>query len=246
MKLRDPATRLAYTLEDQERMTRAKNYFAWQARLVLPELGRRVVEIGCGIGNFTEKLLDRELVVAVDSETGCIDRLRERFPGRPNLRTEVLDAAFHLRDLARYQPDSCVCLNVLEHIQDDAETLRGMASILQPDGAAVLIVPAFPALYGPIDRNLEHRRRYSRIAISRMAAHAGFEIRRMHYMNFPGFFGWWVNAHVLKREAQSAAQIEIFDRLIVPPLSTIERFLHPPFGQSLFCVFRKSNPKFLH
>ena len=34
-------------------MSRAANYFEWQSRLVLPELGRRVIEIGCGIGNFT-------------------------------------------------------------------------------------------------------------------------------------------------------------------------------------------------
>jgi hypothetical protein len=30
---------VSYTLEDQERMTRAKNYFAWQSRLVMREIG---------------------------------------------------------------------------------------------------------------------------------------------------------------------------------------------------------------
>ena len=41
---------VSYTLEDQQRMTRAKNYFAWQSRLVTRELGRRIVEVGCGLG----------------------------------------------------------------------------------------------------------------------------------------------------------------------------------------------------
>ena len=105
----------------------------------------------------------------------------------------------------------------------------------------MLIVPAFQALLGPIDRNLGHHRRYSRHSVARMAADAGLRIRKMHYINFPGFFGWWINAHILRREAQSASQIEIFDRLVVPVISRLEAVVHPPFGQSLFCVLERTN-----
>ncbi|HWE50129.1 MAG TPA: class I SAM-dependent methyltransferase [Bryobacteraceae bacterium] len=236
MKLQAAVPRLTYNLEDQERMSRAKNYFAWQSRLVLPELGQRVVEIGCGIGNFTQNLLDRESIVAIDIEAGCIERLRQRFPGQPNLHAFVREAGAGLDDLKTFRPDSVICLNVLEHIGDDDATLRNMAAILPPGGAIVLIVPAFQALHGPIDRNLGHHRRYSRESISRMAADSGLHVRKMHYINFPGFFGWWMNAHILRREAQSAAQIEVFDRWIVPVISRVESVVHPPFGQSLFCV----------
>ena len=75
-----------FTLEDQRQMTRAVNYFAWQSRLVVRELGQRVVEVGCGIGNFTGLLLDRELVVALDCEDACVQSLRERYPGQRNLQ----------------------------------------------------------------------------------------------------------------------------------------------------------------
>src|SRR5206468_2955749 len=118
-------------------------------RLVTRELGQRVVEVGSGLGNFTAMLLDREAVIAVDKEPECIERLKDRFPRRKNLRalvSEVGDAAFF--DLARFRPDSCVCLNVLEHIQDDCTALRAMASILPSGGVIVLLVPAFQALYG--------------------------------------------------------------------------------------------------
>ncbi len=48
------------------------------------------------------------------------------------------------RGLRMVAPDSCICLNVLEHIQDDAEAMSSMASILPKGGVVVLIVPAFP------------------------------------------------------------------------------------------------------
>ena len=106
-------------------------------------------------------------------------------------------------------------------------------------GVIVLIVPAFPALYGPIDRNLGHFRRYTRRSINRLASATGLRIRKAHYMNAIGFFGWWANARVFQREAQSERQIAIFERYVVPVMSRIEELARPPFGQSLFVVMEK-------
>ena len=232
--------RLAYALEDQELMSRAKNYFAWQARVILPELGRRVVEVGCGTGNFTGKLLDREAVIAVDIEPACVERLRERYPGFPNLHTMVCEPESpEFLALTRFEPDTCVCLNVLEHIEDDLAALRSMASILRPGGVIVLLVPAFPALYGPIDRNLAHYRRYTARSLKRLAAAAALDCVKLRYMNAAGFFGWWANARLFHRERQSQAQIAIFDRYVVPVASPVEALLPPPFGQSLIAILRK-------
>src|ERR1700689_2168863 len=117
-----PAAVTSYTLADQERMTKAANYFAWQHRLVARELGRRVLEIGCGIGNFTSLLADREAVLAIDVEADCVDRLRQRFPDRPNLRALACDVmAPEFADLQSFGADSCLCLNVLEHIEQDLD-----------------------------------------------------------------------------------------------------------------------------
>jgi SAM-dependent methyltransferase len=230
----------AYTIEDQERMSRAPNYFAWQARLVHHELGQRVVEVGCGLGNFTATLLDREAVIAIDIEPACIERLMQRYANRTNLHALVCDVnSPNFLSLARFHPDSCVCLNTLEHVADDGAALAAMASILPRGGAIVLLVPAFQALYGPIDRNLGHYRRYNRAAIRILAGRIGLHVRKAHYANCAGFFGWWANAHLLKRHAQSEHQIAVFDRYVVPFIAAAERVLPPPFGQSLFAVLEK-------
>ncbi|MGD1068969.1 MAG: class I SAM-dependent methyltransferase [Bryobacteraceae bacterium] len=231
---------VAYILADQERMSRARNYFHWQRDLVLRELGRRVIEVGCGLGNFTRFLLDRELVVAVDFERECVDRVRARFPRQPGLETFAWDAAdTGFRSLESFSPDSCVCLNVLEHIEDDRAALANMAAVLPAGGKAVIMVPAHQALYGPIDRHLRHFRRYTKRLLLERALEAGFAVEKLHYMNLAGFFAWWANARVFQREEQSAAQIALFDDWIVPPMRRLESIIAPPFGQSLFAVLRK-------
>lgn len=230
----------AYALEDQAKMATAKNYFAWQSRLVTPELGQTIVEVGCGIGNFTHFLLNREAVYALDLDESCVDRMRTRYPERKNLHLQVCEPGSHaFKELSRFRPDSCVCLNVLEHIEDDLAAVRSMSSILTPGGVIVLLVPAFPSLYGPIDRKLHHHRRYTRRSVLELASSAGLLIRKLHYVNAIGFFGWGANARIFRLGTQSTLQIKAFDRLVVPLLSRIERRIHPPFGQSLFAVLQK-------
>jgi hypothetical protein len=114
-----------------------------------------------------------------------------------------------------------------------------MASILEPRGKVILIVPAFPALYGPIDAKLGHHRRYEKRGFAALARRAGLKVVTLNYMNSIGFIGWWINAKLLPRQAQSESQIRIFDRAIVPVMSRLESLVRPPFGQSIFAVLEK-------
>lgn len=223
-------------------MSRAQNYFAWLHSLVEPHLGRRVLEVGSGLGNFTQLLLDRDLVVGIDSEPDCVASRSRRFAGHTNvvsLQQDVLAPGF--LDLGRvYEPDSIACLNVLEHVPDDAAALRSMHAVLPAGGRAVLIVPAFDALYGPTDRNLGHYRRYTKQSFAAIARGAGFAVDRLRYFNVCGFVAWWFNARVLRLGENSAGQIAVFDALIAPIFSKLERLTDPPAGQSLLAVLHKS------
>ena len=234
------STTSAYTVRDQQRMTKAKRYFEWQSRLSKAALGQRVLEVGCGLGNFTEQLGDRELVLGVDIDEHCIQLHRERFRGAANIRSLVLDVqdpAFV--ELRGERIDSIACLNVLEHLADDRLILERFRQILPPGGRVVLLVPAFPALYGPIDAHLGHFRRYTKRSLRDTATAAGLRPRTLRFMNLIGFFGWWVNAKILAREEQSEGQIELFDRWIVPWQAALEGMLEPPVGQSIFAVLEK-------
>jgi 2-polyprenyl-3-methyl-5-hydroxy-6-metoxy-1,4-benzoquinol methylase len=230
-----------YTVRDQERMDHARRYFEWQFAMAEKHLGARVLEVGCGLGNFTQHLIDREFVAGIDVEPLCIEKHRQRFAANANITSFSMDVLSpEFKQLARFNPASIACLNVLEHIIDDQLALAHMSAVLPRGGTVVLIVPAFAALYGPIDTLLGHYRRYSKKSLAQVARTAGFECRILRYLNSVGFFGWWCNARILKKTEQSTAQIKLFDSAVVPVLSRVERWIEPPVGQSVFAVLVKS------
>jgi SAM-dependent methyltransferase len=236
----EPSPSVSFLLEDQARMAEARNYFAWQYRLAARDLGQRVVEVGCGTGNFTGFLLERASVIAVDTEPECVRRVRQRYPDQPNLHVECCGPpGLDFLELRRFEPDSCVCLNVIEHIGRDVDALATMAAILPHGAPMILLAPAFEALYGPIDYQLGHYRRYTKRSLSLAARSAGLEVVSARYLNLPAFFGWWANSHVFGRKAQSATQISLFDRFVLPVTSLIEDIVPPPFGLSVLATLRK-------
>jgi len=230
-----------YTVEDQLRMRAATRYFNWLLALSKPWLGNRVLEIGCGMGNFTRTILDRELIVGLDVEAHCIAQHKRNHSGCDHVVSLEMDASdpASVGALHGYQFDSVVSLNVFEHIQDDYQAMRNLWQLLPEGGRVVLVIPAFSALYGPIDHLLGHYRRYTKKSVRELAKATGFEPIQLYYVNFVGFFGWWANSRIFKRTEQSESQIAIFDRFVVPWLRPLEAVIHPPLGQSVFTVLEK-------
>ena len=102
---------------------------------------------------------------------------------------------------------------------------------------ATAVVPARPEIYAPIDRDFGHFRRYTRPELRRKLVAAGFEVRRLNYFNFVGYFAWWLNFCLLKKRQFEQAKVRFFDRMIFPAVHTLESsIIRPPVGQSLIAV----------
>src|SRR5256885_1330349 len=149
-----------------ERMAAAPRFNRWMFERLRPWIGRRVLEIGAGIGNMSAFLVDQahvDRVVLTDTEPVYLGHLRERFAGRPHVSVAELRLPAVSSGLLAERLDTVVCLNVLEHIEDDAASLRAMHDLLRPDGGKggrlVLLVPALRLLYGTLDEALGHFRR---------------------------------------------------------------------------------------
>jgi SAM-dependent methyltransferase len=228
-------------ISDLEIMAQAKNYRHWMYRRLAPFIGQRILEVGAGIGNFTEMLLDRELIVPSDKFQSCVDYLKTRLNTNAKVVPRQLDLEHPAPDqnLAEFSFDTVICLNVLEHVEDDLRALSYMRSVLVPGGRLVLLVPAFQFLYGSVDRAIEHYRRYTKKDLIPKMHQQGFKVEQAFYMNVIGMFGWFWNNRIMKIEEENSGQIGLFDRYIAPWAERIERALPPPFGLSLIAIGRK-------
>ena len=80
-----------------------------------------------------------------------------------------------------------ICLDVIEHIENDNGALKHIYKLLSPGGKIVLTVPAHQYLYSKRDKDIGHYRRYSKADLMEKMRNAGFIIDRCRYWNFLGY-----------------------------------------------------------
>ncbi len=216
------------------------HYNRWLIDEISPHVGRRVLEVGSGIGNMANFFLDRELVVTSDILPEYREALAKRFAERENVLVVdfSLDNGNGKEALAAHRIDTVICVNVLEHIEDDALAVRHMVDLLIPGGRLVVLVPALPVLFGSLDEELHHFRRYRKAELRRVFEQANLSVDALRYFNFFGIFGWFLNARILRRKILPPRQLQMFDRL-APLFRSVESAVPIPVGQSLIIAGTK-------
>lgn len=226
--------------ETLRRMAGLEAYNRWLHDRFDGYLGRRILEIGSGIGNQTRYFADRDRVIASDIDPYYVETLQARFGQQGNVR--MASFRFPLTeadrdDLRAERIDTIVCLNVLEHIEDHRGTLADCAAVLPPGGRLVLLVPSMPALYGTLDVHLQHFRRYEKEPLRALLKETGFECDDLRFVNRLAVFGWWLSSRVLKRKVLPKDQLAVFK--IMMPLLKLEEKRPPSFGLSLLALARR-------
>lgn len=222
--------------EALESMARTPGLAAWTMEQFESEIGARVLDAGCGMGRFSELLLNCDKVTAVDSDPFYVEALLRRFGHLDNVEVFVGD----LSDPGLYSKlgseafDTVLCVNVLEHLDNAELALRGFADVLVPGGRLIVVVPAHKSLQSISDEVLGHRRRYTRQEPVNLMAGAGLAVVRIGAFNRLGAVGWWWNK-VRKRQI-SRCQARTFG-FLMPIARLIERLPLP--GLSWVIIGRK-------
>lgn len=229
-----------YSGTELESLAEARNYYAWVLRQFEPHLGPKVVEVGAGIGTFSEFLLSVPRVnelVAIEPAANTYSHLEKRFVVDPRVRTIRGYLGDHCKSLSA---NALVAVNVLEHVADHEGFLRQAHEAVVSGGALLLYVPALPAIYGSLDKAFEHERRYTRSSLRSVIESAGWNVKRVTYMNLPGIAAWFFAGRVMKKTHIAAPEAKAYDRLVVPWLSRIESVIAPPIGANLVAIATKS------
>ena len=214
------------------------HYNHWIFSRIRDFLGSSVLEVGAGTGNISQFLLNCEAVCCLEPFAPYREFLSARFAKHLNVR--VLPHGIEEcpnEDIKCGAFDSVVCLNVLEHLEDDAGALAVFKRVLRPGGNAIVLAPALPWLFGAMDESMGHLRRYTRRTLRRAFIEAGLTPLSVRYMNFAGALAWWWRGRVQKKTTVPEKATRVFDRM-VPFLAAIEQIAPLPFGQSVVMIGR--------
>ena len=122
----------------------AEEFLTWSA---VPA-GSRVLDVGCGPGALTQRLVDRfgaDAVSAVDPSRSFVAAARERFPG-----VDVREAVAEELPFPDHTFDAALAQLVVHFMQDPVGGLREMARVCRPGGVVTACVWDHSAAGGPL------------------------------------------------------------------------------------------------
>lgn len=220
-------------------------YFAWQFEQFAPYVGKRAVDVGCGLGSFVPNFLKHgvEGYWGLEPDADLRKRFQERHRdprARLTATTDATDPRL-VEEMRSLGIDTAFSVNVLEHIERDDLALKHMIEGTKPGGHVCLLVPAHPFLYGTLDSLDHHFRRYTQATLSELIARAGgsgVATVDLYYFNMIAAFGWFLKGRVLKETKQADENWAIMN-MVLPVVSRAERILRPPFGLSLIAILRR-------
>ena len=229
---------------------KAVRYQKWVVDSVLPFLGKRILEIGAGIGNTSRCLPVRDLLVLSEADKNLVSILEQtvldNFPTDAPVEAHWVDLELDWTvPLGKHNFDTVISFNVVEHIKDDIEIFQQFARILQLGKLAgpkriVTFVPAHGWAYGSLDKTHGHCRRYTedhfKQIIKHLTPNASLYTR---YFNLFGLPNWVLMSRMMGRTTIGEGPIQAFEK-ICPWVRPVDDFLHQelriPFGQSIIAV----------
>lgn len=213
-------------------------------KTIEPFLGKRILEAGCGNGNIASFLKNKELVVAVDNDEQMLSMFKERLSGNENFKIIKFDLANRqitsfLRD---EKIDTVVCINTLEHIENDLVVLNNFYEILEENGKLILLIPALKFLYSSLDEAAGHFRRYNKKEITYKLNKTNFSVEYTSHFNLFGIIGWFLQGKVFRKRELSGNMLNLFDSF-TKAFILIEKIFKIPMGLSLLIICKKNRRK---
>lgn len=197
-------------------LTGTPQYVAWETALIRPHLGDRVVELGAGIGNMSGRLMGKKIdYYACECEPVYLEALRNRFLKTPSVHVLEVDPD-RPENFAQIPAgiDTALIAHVLESSVDPQAVITELARKLAPGGRIVLLAPHGKALYGTLDKELGHARRFEKQEIRQMLIAAGLAPEHVQTFNRMGALAWWVNSRILGSRQISRITLKFFDKTV--------------------------------
>ncbi|MCX6874486.1 MAG: class I SAM-dependent methyltransferase [Verrucomicrobia bacterium] len=139
---------------------------------MVPMGATRFLEIGCGTGDFIQRIVQNRRLAITGSEIYLKGLLyaKRNLPGVDFIQLDVT------RGRVDEEFDQIVAFDVLEHIVDDVSAISNIGKMLHQGGVFILSVPQYMFLWSKLDEIVKHKRRYSRRELVTKLEGNGFKV----------------------------------------------------------------------
>ena len=200
--------------------------------------GKNVLEVGSGIGSFSEILLKyvNQLTLVEPDQDYC-NFLKKKFQNSTkvkkiyngtvsSLKTEKFDVIIHFQ--------------VLEHIEDDNEEILRNLNLLNDNGFLIVCVPSFMSLYSKFDKAVGHFKRYVKDDFSKFTLNKS-KIIKMFYIDSSGYIIYKMFGFFLNSEYPNKYMIMIWDKIFIPISIILDKIFFYKIGKNLISIIQKHN-----
>jgi 2-polyprenyl-3-methyl-5-hydroxy-6-metoxy-1,4-benzoquinol methylase len=225
----------SYTGTDNlEIMHEAVNYNRFLERLVFKHArpGDRILDFGAGIGTFATRVRDAGFAVS------CIEVDEQQ---ADSIRQAGIETASQTGEFPAESFEYVYSLNVLEHIEYDAQALREIFSCVAPGGIVLIYVPALQFLFSSMDEKVGHYRRYSRKSLTQVTQAAGFTVKSCRYADSLGVLATLLYKLSDNRSGTlNKTALILYDRLAFPISRLLDLALNRVCGKNVYVVLEKA------
>jgi len=229
-----------YVGTELELFSSAVRWKAYVARLLRPYIRGDVLEVGAGIGAFTEYLRNERCAqwTCIEPDEKLFETLSDKFCRGPGEKSSSAICGTLSKTPSGAKYDAILYLDVLEHIENDRAEMAAAAEKLAPSGKLIVLSPAFPSVYSPFDAAIGHYRRYTRGSL-RAIKPEGLREEKSFYIDAPGLLLSLANRLLLKKSYPTSAQIQFWDRAIVLVARLLDPLVFYSFGRSVVTIWSK-------
>jgi SAM-dependent methyltransferase len=231
---------LHYVGQELDVFAQAKNWKRYWSSRIRPLLSGDVLEVGAGIGANTP-LLQPYLVrswVCLEPDPELAQRAAADLASNPMTSgcQVIVGTTQTLEQDLRF--DVLLYVDVLEHIQHDAEELERAGLSLRSGGRLIVLSPAHQWLYTEFDQSIGHYRRYDRASLIACGPRT-CTLSEVCYLDSVGMLASCANRLLLHQAMPELRQILLWDRYMIPASTLLDRLLFGHAGKSILAVWKK-------
>ena len=205
--------------------------------LIKKYFGKKILEVGAGIGSFTNIYKNRNLQIYLSEiDDNNFEILKKKFFNSKEIKVEKkyitqIDERF----------DTILYLSVLEHIEDDKKEINEAINKLNLNGHLIICVPAHNYMYSNFDKEIGHFKRYEENFFKKLSLNNA-TLKKVFFIDSFGYLLYFFNKLIFSKEIYpSKFKVLIWDKLFIPLTYFLDFLTFYKIGKNIICIFKKDS-----